>query len=106
MVALITQRAVIDRILDHLRRARDAARRRFTEGFAAAMRSLDGGFPVYPVSVRYSAEALRGATPMVRPLPGSWFGTLAQTLGPLAPALRGVAGVVAPFVGRAALRFR
>ena len=89
-------------IPDEINRLRDPMRAHFTKAFADALLAHDIESPMREIDVRYSAECLRRAHPMVRDDGMTWFRHVARALTPLVPVLNRAIDLISPLLGRVA----
>jgi hypothetical protein len=92
---------------DEFASLRQPIRDHFSRLFHAALSGIDRQGSPEPIPVTFSAECLRGASPMVIPprKEGAMV-RIAQVLHPARPLFNAAARVISPLLARAARRFR
>ena len=93
-------------IPDEINRLRDPMRAHFTASFIEAVLALESESVVRHIDIRYSADALRLANPIVRDDGMTWLRSVARVVTPLVPTLNRAIDLVAPVFGRVASRVR
>ena len=89
-------------IPESINRLRDPMRAHFTTSFVDAVLALDSGDASREIGVRYSAEALRRANPIVRDDGMTWLRPVARAVTPFVPMLNRAIDLFSPIVGRVA----
>jgi hypothetical protein len=86
---------------------RQPIRDHFSRRFHAALEALDSAASSEAIAVTFSAECLRGASPIVLPPPAEGaLVRIAQALHPMRPLFDAAARILSPLVARAARRFQ
>jgi hypothetical protein len=89
-----------------INRLRDPMRAHFTAALEAALRAVDTGLPPRPLTLRFSDECLRNASPMIQVSKPTWLRHVASAIRPALPRLNRIIDVVSPYVMRAARQLR